>query len=71
MLKQIQLRSKVQQEFALVNNALHRATRMTLETGGLTCVAAAAQLFLSLNATNRRYYFYILWAYIVGPHFSG
>jgi len=45
----VQLWMKKQKEFHFVNHVVHRGVRMALETGGLTCGVAIAELVLFLT----------------------
>jgi len=50
------LRSKSNEGFKFVNQVVHRAMRMALETGALTCGVAIAELVLYLNSWRTSYW---------------
>ncbi|KAF5368268.1 hypothetical protein D9615_010365 [Tricholomella constricta] len=54
----VQLRAKRNRDFKYVNHVLHRAARMAIETGGLTCLIAIAEL--ALFASWRNVHFFAL-----------
>ncbi|KAF8074492.1 hypothetical protein FPV67DRAFT_583382 [Lyophyllum atratum] len=56
----IQLRSKRSNQFRSTNHVLHRAIRMTIETGGLTSLVAIATLALYISTPFTVYYFMLI-----------
>jgi len=57
-----QLWLKRNKEFRFVNRVLHRAIRLTIETGGLTCGVAIVELVLMATSNTNSYYALIIFS---------
>ncbi|KAF5368259.1 hypothetical protein D9615_010362 [Tricholomella constricta] len=58
----VQLWAKRSSDFKFVNHVLHRATRMAVETGGLTCAIATVELVLYLRDWNPYFFSLVIFS---------